>query len=131
MADNFKVAISAIYSPNADYSDENWAIDDGDWAAYEIDPTEAYGPQKILAATGGTTLRPTDFLSTSACMLFKNFDSSNYVQVGWTDLSTTACVIRVPAGGVAVIPAINPATSVVLTANGAACYCGVAFIQNS
>ena len=131
MADNFKLAIDAVYSENADYSDEEWAVDEDSWAAYETDPTEKWGPSKILAATGGTTLTLSGFLSTSACMIFKNLDASNYVQVGWTDVSATACVSRVPAGGILVVPAINPGTAVVLTANGAAAYCKAAFVQNS
>lgn len=127
MADNFKVKIDGVYSENADYTDPEWSTDE--WDAYEIDPTEKWGPSKVLAATAGTTLTPGGFLTTQCAMLFKNLDSSNYVQVGWTDVSTTACVVRVPAGGILVVPAVNPGTTVVLTANTAAVLCKVAFVQ--
>lgn len=131
MADNFKVAIDAVYSENADYSDEEWGVDSSIWDAYEIDPTEKWGPSKVSAATGGTTLTLSGFLTTSCVMLFKNTDATNYVQVAWTDVSTTACVARVPAGGVLVVPLVNPGTAVVLTANSAAVVCKVAFIQTA
>lgn len=131
MADNFKVAIEAIYSEQDDYSDPEWSVDETTWDPYEIDPTEKWGPSKVSAATAGTTLTLSGFLTTSATMLFKNTDATNYVQVGWTDVSTTACVARVPAGGVLVVPAVNPGTTVVLTANGAACLCKIAFVQTS
>lgn len=131
MADYFKLALAATYSEQSDYTSPEWEIDSGIWDPYEINPTEKWGPSKVSAATGGTTLTLSGFLSTSAVMILKNTDSTNYVQVGWTDVSTTACVARVPAGGVLVIPDVDPATAVVLTANGAAVVCKVAFIQGA
>lgn len=131
MTDYCKASIAVTYSENADYTDADWEIDDSSWDPYEILPTEQWGPSKVLVATAGTTLTPSGFQSTSAMLLFKNLDTSNYVQVGWTDVSTTACVARVPAGGILVVPAINPATAVVATANGAACSCKVAFVQTA
>jgi hypothetical protein len=131
MADSFKVSIDAVYSEEADYTDEEWSIDEGVWDAYEIEPTEKWGPSKVSAATGGTTLTPGGYLTTSCVMILKNTDATNYVQVGWTDVSTTACVARVPAGGILVVPLVNPGTTVVLTANSAAVVCKVAFIQTA
>lgn len=131
MADNFKLALDMILSANADYSDEDWAIDSVKWAPYEIDPTEWIGPRKLSAATGGTTFETSNDLSTSAVLAVKNLDSSNYVQVAWTDLSGTACVARVLAGGILVVPAINPSTDPVFTANGAAVACKVVAIQTA
>ena len=129
MADNFKLAVEMILSENADYSDEDWAVDEDDWPAYEIDPTEYIGPQKVLVATAGTTLEGVSTLATSACLVLKNLDTSNYVQVAWTDISTTACVARVPAGGILAVPLLNPGTDPVVTANGAACYCKFVIVQ--
>ena len=131
MADSFKVSIGAVYSEQSDYTGPEWSIDSTLWDPYEIDPTEKWGPSKVSCATGGTTLTLSGFLTTSAVMLVKNTDSTNYVQVGWTDVSTTACVARVPAGGVLVVPLVNPGTTVVFTANTAAVTCKVAFVQTA
>ncbi len=128
-AQNLKATVDIVYSENADYSDEEWSTN---WDAYEIDPDEAALHLTITAATAGTTIDVVEMDLTSgaaALLAIKNTDSTNYVQVGWTDLSTTACVARVLAGGVLVIPAINPGTNVVLTANGAAVKCKVVIAQ--
>lgn len=131
MTDYFRVSIAATYSENADYTDSEWDIDDSSWDPYEIVPTEAWGPSKVSAATGGTTLTPGGFQTTAAQMMVKNTDASNSVTVGWTDVSTTACVATVPAGGILMVPAMNPGTTIVLTASGSAVVCKVAFVQTA
>ena len=131
MADNFKMSINATYSEQTDYTDPEWVIDDSLWDPFETDPTEKWGPSKVLATTGGGTNLDLTYLATSAVMLLKNLDRSNYVQVSWTDVSGTACIARVPAGGLLVVPAINPGTQPVIAANGAAVLCKFAFVQNS
>lgn len=129
MANNFKLEVKGTYSENSDYSDPEWI---SNLAAYEIDPDEAALNINIVAATGGTTIDTatmdlTDGAATT--LVLKNTDASNYVQVAWTDISTTACVARVPAGGLLVVPMMDPSPAPVITANTAAVRCKVLIAQ--
>jgi hypothetical protein len=128
MADNLKVEVEVTFSENADYDDPEWV---SDIDPFEIDPEEAF-QLKVRAATGGTTLNLTDLDLTSgtgALLVVKNTDPSNYVQVAWTDISGTACVARIQAGGILVVPNMNPGTNPVLTANTAEVKCQIIIAQ--
>lgn len=133
MADNLKVDVVTTYSENTDYSDPEWITA---WDPYEIDPDEAALNLMVLAQTGGTTIDTTALdLTDGAAMLMviKNLDTTNYVQVAYTDISTTACVNRIPAGGLFVAPMVDPSTGAntgpVLTANTANVRCRVIIAQ--
>lgn len=129
MADNLKITVTTKYSENADYSDPEWETD---WDPYEIDPDEAALNLMVLAQTGGTTIDTASLdLTDGAATLIavKNLDTANYVQLAWTDVSTTACVARIPAGGILVVPALDPSPAPVLTANTANVRCRVVIAQ--
>lgn len=107
-----------------------------DWDPYEIDPDEAALNLMVLAQTGGTTIDTTALDLTDGAatlMIIKNLDTTNYVQVAYTDVSATACVNRIPAGGLLVIPMVDPSTGAntgpVLTANTANVRCRVIIAQ--
>lgn len=116
MGDRYvKVETKISWSKNADYSDAK---------VYEPeDPVEIADEtveviENLEVGTGGETFMRTDRYSVLKLFYVKNKDASNYVQVGWTDLSTTACVARVLPGQELSISGVNPTTSPVLTANG-------------
>lgn len=129
MANYLRLRLMADLSENSDYSDPEWQAN---WSAYEIQPDEVALTMKVKVLTTGTTIDTAELDLTdgaAAAMAIKNTDSTNYVQVAWTDISTTACVARIPAGGILVIPMMDPSPAPVLTANTASVHCKVVLAQ--
>lgn len=127
--DNLKMSIKAMLSENADYSNPEWTIDEDKpkWGPYEIDPDEYDGPAKLSVGTSATSIYEATQTATAkyttgtaVVMAIKNLDSSNYVDVSWTDVSGTACVSRVRAGAFLVVDGVDTTDDITATASGAA-----------
>lgn len=120
MSDYCKIEAKATYSESSTYQPTKVATS---IANYEITPDEGEY-RKIEADTGGTTAELGTYVSIT-CVIVKNRDDTNYVAAAFTDLGSNACSVRIPAGGILVIPGIDPTADLVLTANTAAVICEV------
>ena len=132
--DYARLRLSVEVSTSSDYSDP---YVHPKIPSYTFRPDEAAFGGRINIATAGTTLDTTSLDLTDAAaatLVVVNLDTANYVAVEYEDIGSTVTVTnRVPAGGILVVPMLNPTTvtgrNVVLTANTAAVTCYVYVIQ--
>ena len=88
----------------------------------EIDSTGG-GREITAATTPGTELQVSKWLSTIKSFLVKNKDDTNFVTLSWTDNDANANDQKIPAGRSMLIPDINPASTLKIVADTAACVC--------
>lgn len=121
MAEYSKLTINFVSSPNSDYSAAE--ITAKGIAAYEETPDHVWRSM-VKAATGGSVFNTTIF-STLESVVIKNNDTSNFVTVAYTSENTTSNSIKLLAGSICVLPDVDPASSITLTADTAALECDV------
>ena len=120
MADYMKVAVTALFSENADYTDA--MADTHDWSAWER--TGNYVQEaKIVAPTSGGAAANIGGLATftgPVMFVLKNLDVSNAVTLVYKDMSGTTNTLRITRGGIAVIPNLDPTTTPTLVSTAVA-----------
>lgn len=118
---NVKAEVKVTTSANTDFSDPDWV---SNFAADTATPSQAIN-LLVSAATGGTTLNTTHFLTTLKGFIVQNTDSTNYVDAGWTDVGSNANVQRVAAGEFLYVTGLDRSVQPTITANTAAVVCKV------
>lgn len=126
MADYAKLAITATYSENSDYSSPNSVRT---FPAYEISTPTDFDEYKVTADTGGgTAVSLAKYAAAGITMLVvKNRDATNYVTATYITAGggVTTQTVRIPAGGFLVLCDVTSTTALTLAANSAAVKCEV------
>ena len=123
MADYARAELHLLYGTVSDFSDR---LLDRYWSKSYTTPTKAFPLYGLSAAiTTGTTV---DFgglnLTTVTSMAVKNLDSSNFVEVQWTDQST-ANKVKLTAGEFMRVPLATISADLVLVADTEPCLCDI------
>jgi hypothetical protein len=122
MAEYVKVMVSAVGSANSDYTDPHTKYTPSNHTP-EPEMSMSY---KLPVNTGGTTIDLAPFNATTGCeIIIKNLDSTYYCEVDYTPVYgsattvATASGLRLLAGRFMILPDVDPAQDLVLTANTA------------
>lgn len=123
MTDYAKITVSVAYSEDSDYGPPYVIYPEPETATYT--PSECGGDRKIsVATTPGTTIDLSN-LGSPAQLLLKNTDSENPVTLSWDDSDANSNTQKIPAGGIFVIPDVDPSATITAVASTSAVVCRV------